>query len=64
MTDEERNTLLKSSTGFETSDIHDVYGFNRSIMSGMVWNKNISNKMKKSLSLGNVTAPDKEKDSF
>lgn len=47
MTDEERNTLLKSSTGFETSDIHDVYGFNRSIMSGMVWNKNISNKMKK-----------------
>ncbi|KGU23824.1 hypothetical protein MG7_04017 [Candida albicans P34048] len=52
MTDEERNTLLKSSTGFETSDIHDVYGFNRSIMSGMVWNKNISNKMKKKFVVG------------
>ena len=31
--------VIEVSTGFETSDIHDVYGFNRSIMSGMVWNK-------------------------
>ena len=52
MTDEERNTLLKSSTGFETSDIHDVYGVNRSIMCVMVWNKYISNKMKKKFVVG------------
>ncbi|EGV63307.1 RabGAP/TBC [Yamadazyma tenuis ATCC 10573] len=31
-------------------DIHDVYGFNRSIMSGVAWNNNISNKMKKRFS--------------
>lgn len=31
-------------------DIHDVYGFHRSIMSGVAWNNNISNKMKKRFS--------------
>ncbi|CAI5759969.1 unnamed protein product [Candida verbasci] len=37
MTDEEK-TLIGN-------DIHDIYGFNRSIMSGMVWNKNIRKKL-------------------
>lgn len=31
-------------------EIHDVYGFHRSIMSGVAWNNNISNKMKKRFS--------------
>lgn len=39
----ERRVLL----GNDNDDIHDVYGFNRSIMSGIAWNNNISNKMKK-----------------
>lgn len=44
LTEEERRALIASPDGLE---IHDVYGFHRSIMSGVVWNKNISNKMKK-----------------
>lgn len=31
-------------------EIHDIYGFNRSIMNGVKWNNNISNKMKKRFS--------------
>lgn len=57
-----QRTKLKKQSGFTTEltseerkalaggdDIHDVYGFNRSIMSGVVWNKNISSKMKKKM---------------
>lgn len=44
MSDEERRAL--ESSGFD-GEIHDVYGFHRSIMSGVAWNKNISNRMKK-----------------
>lgn len=32
------------------TDVHDIYGFHRSIMSGVAWNNNISNKMKKRFS--------------
>lgn len=49
MTEDERQALNSAgslvSNGDE--DIHDIYGFHRSIMSGVAWNKNISNKMKK-----------------
>lgn len=31
----------------DDSDIHDVYGFHKSIMNGVVWNKHLSSKMKK-----------------
>ncbi|KAG2734649.1 hypothetical protein G9P44_002655 [Scheffersomyces stipitis] len=50
MTEEERQALISSSDstfGAEDQSIHDVYGFHRSIMSGVVWNKSISNKMKR-----------------
>ncbi|KAI5956510.1 hypothetical protein KGF54_000985 [Candida jiufengensis] len=54
MTDEERQTLADSTFNDHTlngdSNIHDVYGFHRSIMSGIVWNKSISNKVKKRFS--------------
>lgn len=48
MSDEERRAL-SSGSGIDGTgeDIHDVYGFHRSIMSGVAWNKNISNKMKR-----------------
>lgn len=45
MNEQERNLLAN-----QDDDIHDVYGFNRSIMSGVAWNNNISNKMKKRFS--------------
>ncbi|CAK7898856.1 GTPase-activating protein GYP3 [[Candida] anglica] len=45
MSDDERRAL--ETAGAFDGDIHDVYGFHRSIMSGVVWNKNISNIMKK-----------------
>ncbi|KAI5957778.1 hypothetical protein KGF57_003045 [Candida theae] len=48
MTEEEKQTLLNIN-GADKENIHDVYGFHRSIMSGIVWNKSISNKMKKRL---------------
>ncbi|KAG7196159.1 uncharacterized protein KQ657_000171 [Scheffersomyces spartinae] len=48
LTDEERSILLANSN-FD-NEIHDVYGFHRSIMSGVVWNRNISSKMKKKFS--------------
>lgn len=42
-TEEERRKLMNGDL-----DIHEVYGFHRRpMMSGMVWNKNITNKMKK-----------------
>lgn len=48
MSEEERRALSTGSTlDGEGDDIHDVYGFHRSIMSGVAWNKNISNKMKR-----------------
>lgn len=48
LTDEERRSLVTAnSENYIDQDIHDVYGFRRPIMSGMVWNKNVSNKMKK-----------------
>ena len=52
MSEEERKALISTGTPFDCgdNDIHDVYGFNRSIMSGVTWNKNISNKMKKKFS--------------
>lgn len=43
LTEEEKKTLLGN---LADEDIHDVYGFNRGIMSGVAWNRNISNKMK------------------
>lgn len=45
MNEQERQLLIN-----QDQDIHDVYGFNRSIMSGVAWNNNISNKMKKRFS--------------
>lgn len=47
MTEEEKQSLMNSTSGAEKENIHDVYGFHRSIMSGIVWNKSISNKMKR-----------------
>lgn len=51
MSEEERRTLLTSSSALNLDDsqIHDVYGFHKSLMSGVMWNKHISNKMKKRL---------------
>ncbi|GEQ72450.1 hypothetical protein JCM33374_g6137 [Metschnikowia sp. JCM 33374] len=46
ISESERDALAKSGTVFE-DDIHDVYGFNKSIMSGVAWNKHISGIMKK-----------------
>lgn len=48
MSEEERKALNSAgSMGDSENDIHDIYGFHRSIMSGVAWNKNISNKMKR-----------------
>ncbi|QBM91117.1 Rab-GTPase-TBC domain-containing protein [Metschnikowia aff. pulcherrima] len=46
ISESEREALERSGSVFE-DDIHDVYGFNRSIMSGVAWNKHISGMMKK-----------------
>lgn len=46
MSESERDALTKSGAVPE-DDIHDVYGFNKSIMSGVAWNKHISGIMKK-----------------
>lgn len=46
MSQEEREALRYTGNG-GGDDIHDVYGFNKSIMSGVTWNKHISNRMKK-----------------
>lgn len=43
LTEEERRTLLGT---LDDEDVHDVYGFHRGKMSGVVWNRNISNRMK------------------
>jgi hypothetical protein len=43
LTKEERESLV-DTLGDES--IHDVYGFHRGIMSGVVWNRNISSRMK------------------
>ncbi|RLV95182.1 GTPase-activating protein GYP3 [Spathaspora sp. JA1] len=55
MTSEERYTLMNSSDGQLSgdNDIHDVYGFHRPIMGGVVWNRSISNKMKKTFAKRN-----------
>lgn len=53
LTDEERSMLMASSN-FD-NEIHDVYGFHRSIMSGVVWNRNISSKMKKKFSRKHIS---------
>lgn len=45
MSAEEQRTLIGDE------DIHDVYGFNRSLMSGVVWNRQISTKMKKKFAM-------------
>lgn len=45
MTDAEREALKYHSPDMD--DNHDIYGFNKSIMSGITWNKHISNRMKK-----------------
>lgn len=51
MSEEEKKALTSTGTlDYGDNDIHDVYGFNRSIMSGVAWNKTISNKMKKKFS--------------
>ncbi|KAL6451160.1 MSB3 GTPase-activating protein GYP3 [Candida maltosa Xu316] len=52
MTDEERRSLINSSKSLEDLNIHEVYEMHRPLMSGMVWNKNISNKMKKKFNTG------------
>lgn len=49
MTEEEKQSLLNSTSSADKENIHDVYGFHRSIMSGIVWNKSISNKMRRRL---------------
>lgn len=41
MSEQEREALRVDD------EIHDVYGFNKSIMSGVTWNKHISSRMKK-----------------
>lgn len=45
MSEQERQALQKS--GSIDNEYHDVYGFNKSIMSGVMWNKHISNRMRK-----------------
>lgn len=45
MSEQEREALNPPGSG--DSEIHDVYGFNKSIMSGVTWNKHISNRMRK-----------------
>lgn len=45
MTEAEREALKYHSPDMD--DNHDIYGFNKSIMSGVTWNKHISNRMKK-----------------
>lgn len=45
MSEQEREALLQA--GSVDSEIHDVYGFHKSIMSGVTWNKHISNRMRK-----------------
>lgn len=47
MTEEEKQSLMNSTNDANNENIHDVYGFHRPIMSGIVWNKSISNKMKR-----------------
>lgn len=47
MSEEERQALKYTGTGSIDDDIHDVYGFNKSIMSGVTWNKHISNRMRR-----------------
>lgn len=44
ISEQEREALQSGSLD---SEIHDVYGFNKSIMSGVTWNKHISNRMRK-----------------
>ncbi|KAI5964200.1 uncharacterized protein KGF55_002142 [Candida pseudojiufengensis] len=54
MTEEERKTLSSSALYDEDlngeDNIHDIYGFHRPIMSGIVWNKSISDKVRKRFS--------------
>lgn len=45
MSEQEREALQQA--GSVDSEIHDVYGFHKSIMSGVTWNKHISNRMRK-----------------
>lgn len=42
MSDMEREALNIS----ESHDIHDVYGFHKSVMNGVAWNKHLTSKMK------------------
>lgn len=45
MSELEREALEYTGPGLD--DVHDIYGFHKSIMSGVAWNNNISTKMKK-----------------
>ena len=45
MSEEESQALRVAGMGDE--EIHDVYGFHRSIMSGVKWNRTLSNRMRK-----------------
>lgn len=45
MSELEREALMRS--GSADDEIHDVYGFHKSIMSGVMWNKHISTRMRK-----------------
>lgn len=47
MSEQERQALEYTSSASLEDEIHDVYGFNKSIMSGVTWNKHISTKMKR-----------------
>lgn len=53
LTEEERLALIGAGTSWDEmndTQFHEVYGFHRSIMSGIVWNKSIAIKMKKKFS--------------
>lgn len=45
--EQEREALKSAGLSSVDNEIHDVYGFNKSIMSGVAWNKHISNRMRK-----------------
>lgn len=48
MSEHERAEIRKTQAGLD-GEIHDVYGFNRSIMSGVAWNRHISGMMRKKI---------------
>lgn len=43
----EEESMALRTAGMGDDEIHDVYGFHRSIMSGVKWNRTLSHRMKK-----------------